>query len=214
MGLYPYPPGEQSLNMEQVCSLTAFSMWDLAALPARGPARVFVREDDLHETYQSQTGAQLLHPLISPAACRKADAVELSLYNLTEDVRGYLANDPDWNYKGDIRVGHVVFLLAMTRNTFTSRVEAYGGMVYCHPFQLRYPFSEAWNRLVAIVGKGDPLGPEPPAIVAAVGVPRHPKWTCPAFPRDIFVTWGGQPREAIGPIQESARLPPPERGGY
>ena len=182
-------------------------MWDLAALPSHGPAHVFVREDDLHNTYQSQTGAQLLHPLISPAACRKADAAELTLFNLTADVRDSMARNLDWNYEGDARVGHVVFLLAMTRNTLTNGVEAYGGMVYCHPFQRRYPFREAWDRLVSMVGKGEPLGPEPPAMVVAVGVPRHPEWTCPAYLRDTFVTWGGQPREAIGPIHELIGYP-------
>ena len=89
--------------------------------------------DELSETYESQAGAALLHPLISPSACHKAVAVELTLFNLTADVRDKMAKDPDWNYDGDIRVGHVVFLLAMTRNTLTNGVEAYGGMVYCHP---------------------------------------------------------------------------------
>ena len=115
---------------------------------------------------------------------------------------------------GDIRVGHVVFLLVMTRNTCTNRVDAFGGMVYCHPFQRRYAFNDAWNRLVNMIGKGEPLGSEPPAMVAAVGVPRHPRWTCTAFPRDTFVTWGGQPREAIWTHPGTAGLSSPKRWDY
>ena len=207
LGLYPYPPSGQSLTAEQVCGLTAFSMWDLAGLPSNGPAKVFVREDDLSKTYESETGEKLFHPLTSPAACRKAEAVGLTLFNITADVREQMSQDPDWNYSGDTRVGHVVFLLAMARNTLTNGIEAFGGMVYCHPFQRRYPFRKAWQRLTNMVGKGEPLGPEPPAVVAAVAVPRHPEWTCPAYPRDTYVTWGGQPREAIGPINELIGYP-------
>ena len=182
-------------------------MWDLAELPSHGPAKVFVREDELDQTYESISGDTLFHPLTSPAACRKADAVGLTLFNVTADVRDELSKDPGWNHSGDAQVGHVVFLLVMARNTLTNSIDAFGGMVYCHPFQRRYPFCDAWERLTAMVGKGEPLGPEPPAVAAAVVVPRHPEWTCPAYPRDTYVTWGGQPRQAIGPVQEIIGYP-------
>ena len=207
LGFHPYPPGGQALTADQVCDLTALSMWDLAELPSHGPAKVFVREDELDQTYESDSGAELFHPLTSPAACRKAEAVGLTLFNVTADVRDKLSTDAGWNNSGDAQVGHVVFLLVMARNTLTNSIDAFGGMVYCHPFQRRYPFRDAWERLTVMVGTGEPLGPEPPAVAAAVVVPRHPEWTCPAYPRDTYVTWGGQPRQAIGPVQELIGYP-------
>ena len=207
MGFYPYPPGEQVLGVEAVCNMTAFTMWDLAQLPPRGLARVFVREAELSKTYLSRSGTHLLHPLTSPAACQKAEATDLTLYNIIEEVHSYLASDSDWNYHGDTHMGHVCFLLAMTRNTFTGHVEAYGGMAYCHPFQHRYSFSDAWSRLQDLIASGDLLGLQAPAHVAAVGVPWHPKWTCPAHPRDTYVTWGGQPGQAIGEIHKLLGYP-------
>ena len=207
LGFHPYPPSEQVLAAEQVCKLTALSMWDLAELPPHGPAKVFVREDELDQTYESESGAVLYHPLTSPAACRKAEAVGLTLFNITADVRDRLFADAAWNNSGDAQVGHVVFLLVMARNTLTNSIDAFGGMVYCHPFQRRYTFRDAWKRLMTSVGTGDPLGPDPPAVAAAVVVPLHPEWTCPAYPRDTYVTWGGQPRQAFGPVHEMIGYP-------
>ena len=207
LGFHPYPPGGQALTAEQVCNLTALSMWDLAELPSHGPAKVFVREDELDQTYESDSGAELFHPLTSPAACRKAEAVGLTLFNVTADVRDRLSTDAGWNNSGDAPVGHVVFLLVMARNTLTNSIDAFGGMVYCHPFQRRYPFRDAWERLTAMVGTGEPLGPEPPAVAAAVVGSSSPGLDLSRVPAGHLRNLGGQPRQAIGPVQELIGYP-------
>ena len=74
-GLHPYPHGEQVMGVEKVCSMSAWNLWNMAALPVSGPARVFVRLRELSETYLTKGGATIVHPLTSQEESNHSDII-------------------------------------------------------------------------------------------------------------------------------------------